>query len=363
MVVETSDLGTCVREERSVEPFERVILDGIGHVDVTQGNVERLVVEAPEDLQSKIETRVEERTLTLRLQERVFPIHLQDRSIRYEITMPKICGLAIDGTGSIDAPHVKSESLDASIDGAGHIDIGVVDVQHRGLEIDGSGRLSIASAAAHDARFEIDGAGTIEVDRLVCHETQVSIDGQGRVVAKGTTDSLSIEIDGAGTVDATRCRRASPTFRSTVSARSRRGRRSPSKLASMALEGLSSLETRASVNESMARAASRRPRTLQGTRSCCPSASRRSLRGFCAPSQSCTLSSFPSAAQRSPHNRSGAKAGWHLRHRSGEAEADVLTSLTCSVAPLTRQEGAKEPELEVVQPPLNRGGDGEPSAQ
>jgi len=202
MVVETSDLGTCVREERPVEPFERVILDGIGHVDVTQGDVERLVVEAPEDLQSRIETHVEERTLTLRLRARGFPIHLQDRSIRYEITMPKICGLAIDGSGSIDATRVKSESLDASIDGAGRIDIGTVDVQHLGLEIDGSGRLSIASAAAHDARFEIDGAGTIEVDRLVCHELRVSIDGQGRVEAKGTTDSLSIEIDGAGSVDA-----------------------------------------------------------------------------------------------------------------------------------------------------------------
>jgi len=202
MVVETSDLGTCVREERSVEPYERVILDGIGHVDVTQGDVERLVVEAPEDLQSRIETRVEERTLTLRLRTRGFPIHLHGRSIRYEITMPEIRGLAIDGSGSIDAPRVTSESLDASIDGAGRIDIGSVEVHRLALDIDGSGRLSIASAAAHDARFEIDGAGTIDVDHLVCHETQVSIDGQGRVVAKGTTDSLSIEIDGAGSVNA-----------------------------------------------------------------------------------------------------------------------------------------------------------------
>ena len=202
MVVETSDLGTCVREERSVEPYERVILDGIGHVDVTQGDVERLVVEAPEDLQSRIETHVEGQTLILRLRERGFPIQLHDRSIRYEITMPEIRGLAIDGSGSIDAPRVTSESLDASIDGAGRIDIGSVEVHRLALDIDGSGRLSIASAAAHDARFEIDGAGTIDVDHLVCHETQVSIDGQGRVVAKGTTDSLSIEIDGAGSVNA-----------------------------------------------------------------------------------------------------------------------------------------------------------------
>jgi len=202
MVVETNDLGICVREERSVEPFERVVLDGIGHVDVAQGDVERLAVEAPGDLQRRIETHVEGRTLMLRLQERGFPIYLRDRSIRYEITMPKICGLAIDGSGSISAPRVTSESFDASIDGAGRIDIGSVEVHHLALDIDGSGRLSIASATANDARFEIDGAGTIEVDHLVSHEVRVSIDGQGRVEAKGATDSLLIEIDGAGTVDA-----------------------------------------------------------------------------------------------------------------------------------------------------------------
>jgi hypothetical protein len=202
MVLETNELGACVREERSVEPFERVILDGIGHVDVAQGDVERLAVEAPGDLQSRIEAHVEGRTLILRLRERGFPIQLHDRSIRYEITMRSICGLAIDGSGSIDAPRVTSESLDASIDGAGRIDIGSVEVHRLALDIDGSGRLSIASATANDARFEIDGAGTIDVDHLVSREVQVSIDGQGRVHAKGATDSLSIEIDGAGTVDA-----------------------------------------------------------------------------------------------------------------------------------------------------------------
>jgi len=202
MVVETSNLGTCVREERLVEPFEQVVLDGVGHVDVCEGDADRVVVEAPGDLHSRIETRVEGRTLTLRLRERGFPVHLRGRSIRYEITMRKVSGLAIDGSGAIDASRVTSESLDASIDGAGRIDIGSAEVHRLALRIDGSGRLSIASAVASDARLEIDGAGTIVVDHLVSPTVRMSIDGQGRVEAKGTTDSLSIEIDGTGTVDA-----------------------------------------------------------------------------------------------------------------------------------------------------------------
>jgi hypothetical protein len=202
MVVETSDQGTCVREERLVEPFEQVVLDGVGHVDVCEGDADRVVVEASETLLSWIETRVDGHTLTLRLREHGFPVHLRDRSIRYEITMRKVSGLAIDGSGSIDASRVTSESLDAAIDGAGHIDIGTAEVHRLALRIDGSGRLSIASAAASDARLEIDGAGTIVVDHLVSPAVRISIDGQGRVEAKGTTDSLSIEIDGTGTVDA-----------------------------------------------------------------------------------------------------------------------------------------------------------------
>jgi hypothetical protein len=35
--------------------------------------------------------------------------------------MPKICGLAIDGSGPIDAPRATSESFNARIDGVGRV--------------------------------------------------------------------------------------------------------------------------------------------------------------------------------------------------------------------------------------------------
>jgi hypothetical protein len=202
MGIANQDLGASRREERTVGAFDHVRLDGVGHVDVRIGDADQVSVEAPERLLDRIETFVEGRTLILRLRSSGSSLHLHGRAIRYEVTMPRIRGLAIDGSGSIDAPHVTSESFDASIDGAGHIDMGTADVQRLALDIDGSGRLSMASATANDARFTIDGAGTIEVDHLASRETRISIDGQGRVKAKGATDSLAIEIDGAGTVEA-----------------------------------------------------------------------------------------------------------------------------------------------------------------
>ncbi len=200
MAIETENLETCVREERPVEPFERISLDGIGHADVHEGDSDRLVVEAPERLISMLETVVREGTLILRLRQPSFPSSLHGDSVRYDITMRRIHGLAIDGSGSIDAPHVSGGSLDAGIDGAGCIDVGEVEVQNLALEIGGCGRLSVGSTKANEVHCDIDGTGTIEINRLEAHRAQVNIDGQGRVRADGSVDSLTVAVDGAGSV-------------------------------------------------------------------------------------------------------------------------------------------------------------------
>ncbi len=200
MVMETKDLGGCVREERPVEPFERISLDGVGHADVHAGDADRLIVEAPEHLLGMLETYVRDGTLVLRLREGAWGGDRCGDSVRYDITMRSIRGLAIDGSGSIDAPHVSSGSLDARIDGAGRIDVGEADVRDLSLKIDGCGRLSVGSATVTQVDCGIDGAGTIDVDRLAARRADVKIDGQGRVEARGAVDALTVDIDGAGTV-------------------------------------------------------------------------------------------------------------------------------------------------------------------
>jgi hypothetical protein len=200
MVADIRDVGNLVREERSVEPFDRVSLDGVGHADVHEGDGDHLVVEAPEHLMRHVETYVDRGTLVLRLHRPGFGARLSGESVHYEITMRNIRGLGIDGSGSIRAPRAAGESLDASIDGAGTIEIIDVDVRGLALGIDGCGRLSIERAKVDEVDCSIDGSGTISLGHVGARQVSVAIDGQGRLEAHGEAESVAVAIDGAGSV-------------------------------------------------------------------------------------------------------------------------------------------------------------------
>ncbi|MCX6093157.1 MAG: DUF2807 domain-containing protein, partial [Candidatus Bipolaricaulota bacterium] len=112
------DLGSQKREERQVDAFDQIRLDGVGEVDVRLGDADHIVVEAPEELLDDIETRVERGVLQLGLRDRHITHSWRGIRIRFEVTARTLRGLAIDGSGSIDAPQLRSDSLGVSIDGA-----------------------------------------------------------------------------------------------------------------------------------------------------------------------------------------------------------------------------------------------------
>ncbi|MCX6092474.1 MAG: DUF2807 domain-containing protein [Candidatus Bipolaricaulota bacterium] len=175
------DLGSLKREERQVDAFDQIRLDGVGEVKVHLGDADHIVVEAPEDLLDDIETRVEQGVLELGLGGRHITRFLRGTHIRFEITARSLRGLAIDGSGSIEASQLRSDSLGVSIDGAGRIAIQEAVATRLHISIDGAGRVSLGAAKARETRCQIDGAGTIDLGGLEGDEAQIGIDGHGRV--------------------------------------------------------------------------------------------------------------------------------------------------------------------------------------
>ncbi len=192
------DPGAVRREERPVEPFDQVRLDGIGQVEIALGEADRVVVEAADDVLERVVTRVERGVLVLEQREGHFWRSWKGVQIRFEITMRSVRGLAIDGSGSIHAARLHSDSFAASIDGAGEISVGTADVDRLHVSIDGAGRVALESAKAREARVVVDGAGTVDLGRLQADEAEITIDGHGRVAGSGTVNRLAIRIDGTG---------------------------------------------------------------------------------------------------------------------------------------------------------------------
>ena len=189
-----------VTVERAVSEFERVRLDGVGYVRVTLGDNEGVTVEAPGEWVDDIVTRVRGGVLELGLRGNHYHLR-RNGKIRFHVAARALRGLAIDGSGTIEAPRLAADSVAAAIDGAGRIQIDSIEAERVRLAIDGAGRFAVGTAKAQEVQFSIDGTGTIDVERLDSERIAVAVDGMGRVVATGTADSVEIHVDGTGEVD------------------------------------------------------------------------------------------------------------------------------------------------------------------
>jgi len=206
--------GHVETEERTVRDFDRVVVEGEGTLLLEQGDDERLVIEAEDNLLDELTSDVHDDTLELTQRRNVSlrptkPIiyHLQMRDIRAvrlrgsgnlradEIETPDL-ELDIEGSGSMDVEELVAERLDAQIDGSGDIQLGG-EVDWQRVRIFGSGEYSGFGLRSEECIVDIEGSGRVEVH--VTDELEVDIEGSGDVRYEGDP-SVTTDIDGSGDV-------------------------------------------------------------------------------------------------------------------------------------------------------------------
>jgi hypothetical protein len=200
-----TELGTRTlsRETREVGSFRKVILDGVGHVFVTQDKEAResLAIEAPQELLERIDSSVIGDALHLRLRNGWRTLSRSARDIRYFISMREIDRLAIDGAGTMEAGPLSSGELRITIDGAGKARISRFSGDRLEFRINGSGSAAVRECEAKLLRAEIDGSGRVDLEGSTLERLRLSIAGAGKAHARGSTRQLEIAIDGVGSVD------------------------------------------------------------------------------------------------------------------------------------------------------------------
>lgn len=218
MSVLTGDLGSPVRETRSVSGFRRIALDGIGRVRVEHSDVEAVDVEAPEQLIEHIKIFVDGETLHLGFRQGLNLHHVGKLDIRFAVRAKEVEGLAINGAGSIDADRLEGKDANVEIDGTGRIGAGSIEAQTVEFSVDGAGKIEIEQAAVQTCHIDLDGAGRIgvrdlrtrqlalavdgagklSVERLDCQEFDARLDGTGKITAAGKAADLRVDVNGAG---------------------------------------------------------------------------------------------------------------------------------------------------------------------
>jgi hypothetical protein len=190
----TTGSGQLATQSRQVSGFTSIQLTGVGELNIDQTGTESLTVSAEDNLLPLLTSRVEGDTLILG--EKPNTRIVTTKPITYALTMKDITGLAVSGSGTINAPKLTTAALRVEISGSGVITTGGT-ADDQNLEISGSGRYLADGLTSKTVTAEISGSGTANV--AASNALDVKISGSGTLTYNGNPQ-ITQTVSGSGRV-------------------------------------------------------------------------------------------------------------------------------------------------------------------
>ena len=188
----TAGSGQLATQSRQVSGFTSVELTGVGELSIDQTGTESLTVSAEDNLLPLLTSRVVGDTLILGKKPNTRVV--TTKPITYTLTMKDITGLAVSGSGTINAPKLTTAALRIEISGSGVITT-AGNVDDQSLEISGSGRYLADGLTSKTTTAEISGSGTGNV--VASNALDVKISGSGTLTYSGKPQ-VSQTVSGSG---------------------------------------------------------------------------------------------------------------------------------------------------------------------
>ena len=185
------------KETRDVDSFDEIGLSTHADLYLKIGPSYSVVLEGDDDDIEAIETEVSNGRLRIKNKDR-FKWGSWSSKVKVYITMPKVNGLYVSGSGDIiGESSIESDNLEISISGSGSIDLDIK-ADEVDLSISGSGDAELSgNVRIFDGR--ISGSGTIEADELSAKNAKIRISGSGST-SIDVSEDLDVKIAGSGNV-------------------------------------------------------------------------------------------------------------------------------------------------------------------
>ena len=193
--------GPTVDRDYQVGAFEQIEVAGHYEVDVRTGSAPSVHATGPEKDIERLVVEVRGNRLLIHSR-RNGGFNMGwcggGEPTRIAVTVPKLSGASIAGSGGIKVDRVASESFKGEIAGSGDLNVGAIEAGSVELSIAGSGNIS-AAGKARTVNYNIAGSGDIDAEGLVSETAEVSIAGSGNVTANATA-TASVSSLGSGDV-------------------------------------------------------------------------------------------------------------------------------------------------------------------
>jgi hypothetical protein len=142
----------------------------------------------------EIRPRFENRSDAQRESDRVL-----ERQIRFVVTLPRLSGVALGGSGRMTVDRVQGSAFDAALGGSGTMALGNLQVDRAEISLGGSGSIT-AAGSARSLKVNMGGSGNVQAPGLHAASATVSSAGSGGI--RATVDGpAQVSVVGSGTVD------------------------------------------------------------------------------------------------------------------------------------------------------------------
>jgi|KBSMisStaDraftv2_1062788.scaffolds.fasta_scaffold116266_2 hypothetical protein len=198
--------GDLVTENRAVDPFRRLDVNGSADVTLVAGAREGVAVETRAGGQSLVRIRSTGDTLEISsgTTRRWWDSIIGSRgpgsvTPRITVTFRQVEAINLSGTVKLAAARIEATEL--RIAASGGTSVRIDDLQAQRLRLSGSGALKATLAGrVVDQDVSISGAGEVHADRLESENAKVSVSGAGSIVINARK-TLRASISGAGSVE------------------------------------------------------------------------------------------------------------------------------------------------------------------
>lgn len=186
--------GNLSSEIRTISAFNKVSIEGVFEVTITQGDTQSVEIIADDNIMHKVITRVLNNELRLYLDD---DNNYRNISLKANITVPVITGLKNSGAGNVLILNVENGS-DFNLFNSGSGDISIEgSAQSLSLKNEGSGTFEGFSFSVYDCNIKIIGSGDCKVH--CTNNLNAKIEGSGDVHYLGSP-AIEADISGSGKI-------------------------------------------------------------------------------------------------------------------------------------------------------------------
>ncbi len=186
--------GNLVSETRNLNECTGVKVSSFGNIYLTQDDVQKIRVEADDNIIDYVITKEQNGTLLIGLKNGSY----SNITLNVYVSLKTITSLSTEGSGNIIAQNsISSNRLTSVIDGSGNINIKGQSNYLYGI-INGSGILNAERLVTTKCDAVVNGSGICTLN--VTDELNAAVNGSGAIIFYGNPGNVSSSIAGSGSI-------------------------------------------------------------------------------------------------------------------------------------------------------------------